>query len=216
MKKIIAAIAVVALASSVCAARPTGLNIGGGLSVNSINSTSKITSGGTQFLTESAAYVGAFAEVGYDLAFSPIVGLYFGARYNWGFNGEFDLEKTSGSTDSMRWMSNITIPVHFAVNIPVGNSSFFFNLGPSVDFWLSYKGVKITATQTSSVSATVNYFDLYNFNKVNLYLGGKVGFNIRNHVKIYAAYDRSMINLIKANNTSAYSNDFRIGASYVF
>lgn len=221
MKKVFAIIATLALAATVCAARPTGFNIGAGYSAEFF----KYTGGfGGLSDTDNNMYGGAFVEAGYDFSFSDLLGLYAGARFNLGFN--FDAAGNDNLTIfNIKEISNLTIPVMFAVSVPAGKSSIFFNVGPSFDFWLSSKGFIGGETSSASSSRVINYFDGDDSTRrVNILLGGKVGVNIINHIKVYAAYDHTMLNMLKDGDkykeygasAKASMGQLRIGAAYVF
>lgn len=207
MKKVLFTVAVLLL-SLTAFARPTGLNVGGGALFNFVNSSSSIS-------TEKGTLVGPFAEVGYDWAFSPVVGLYVGGRYSMAFDGDYEKE-SAYSAAYLVVNSNLSLPVMLAFNIPAGQSSFFINVGPTFDYWLANKTIYTAQTSSTSASKVINNFDGNYLNRFNVYLGGKVGFNIKNHVKIYAGYDQSLINYSKQDKVKMSMGLLKIGAAYVF
>jgi len=202
MRKFLLAIAAFALSLTVTA-RPTGLNLGGGISTDFIyNSNSTDT------------FLGSFLEIGYDLDFTPIVGMYFAARYSIDFRLAYEYDAPVQSA-GFTFKSNIELPVHLILNIPAGKNTVFFNLGPTLDFWTGYRTVMVSTSAEEPIRI-VNHFDNDIFNRVNVDLGGKVGINIKNHVKVYAAYDQSLINLYKDSSQKCSAGQLRIGAAYVF
>lgn len=221
MKKVFAAIAALALAAGVCAARPTGFNIGAGYSLEMFK-----YSGAFGGLTESSdnTFGGAFVEAGYDFGFTDILGLYAGARFNLGFDVATS-EISSAKLYNINEISNLTIPIMLAINVPIGNSSLFFNAGPSVDFWLSNKQIVGGDTSSSSSHRVIdNFQNDDSARRLNILLGGKVGVNIINHIKVYAAYDHTLLNMLKDGDkykdygasAKVGMGQIRIGAAYVF
>jgi len=211
MKKVLFTIAAIMLTVSAIA-RPTGFNVGGGVSFNFMNEKAGSTS-------ESQTFVGPYVEVGYDLKFSPVVGLYFGGRYDLNFTGEFEANtKTEIATGYVTSRSCVALPILFEVNIPTGKSSLFIHFGPTLDYWLTYRSVIASGSSTSSTSKSINWFEKNDsVNRFNVYLGGRIGVNIRNHVKVFASYDQSLINYYKkSDNIKNSIGQLRIGAAYVF
>lgn len=215
MKKLILTFFALAVAVTAFAERPTGLNLGGGYGMMFYNQKTS----GTYDYKSTEAYVGAFAEVGYDLCFGKMSAVYFGARYDMNFRPDYE---ENGQTTSLGLgvTSYFDIPVKYQIAFNVSpKTKLFFQAGPTVNFWLSNR-VTYTETVDGKISGTVrrNLFENGNFNRVNLSLGGTAGVYF-NHVKIYAGFDAGLFNYLRSGQLGAakgYANNLRIGAAYVF
>lgn len=206
MKKAFVVIAAILMSTSLFS-RPTGLNVGAGYSMDFVK-----LSIGTE--RSSEILFGPYIEVGYNLTFTPVVGMYFGARYN------FDLQVDGNVVDGVQkggitYLSNLSAPIQLSINIPAGESSLFINVGPTLDYWLGYKSMMVTTSAAEPVSV-IDHLDNAFYNRFNVYLGGTIGVNIKNHVKVYGAFDQSLINYMKPSACKRSVGLLRIGAAYVF
>jgi len=206
MKKLIVAILVILFSAPVFS-RPTGLNVGGGFSMDFVNNV-------TVAKNFNETYIGPFAEVGYDLKFSPVVGLYFGGRYQLGIKVDYDYEEGVQKVGTT-YLSNISLPIFLSFNIPVGKSSLFINVGPTLDYWLSYASVMVTNDYQAPFSYD-NKMDNSKYKRFNVYAGGEIGVNIKKHIKVYGAFNQSLINYRKEHGYKRSVGVLRIGAAYVF
>lgn len=208
-KALLVAAAAFALSSTVFAGRPTGLNLGGGYSADFLK-------GDFGTRSETATFVGPFVEVGYDLPFTNVLGLYVGARVNMGFDGKYQFSEDYQAA-ALTYVTNLSLPVQLALNVPVGSSSLFLDLGPTFDYWAAFRTVAATNSSIGSDIDSIDYLkDDNDVRRANIFLGGKLGVNIKNHVKVYAAYDQSLLNYVKNGDGKCGSSLFRIGACYVF
>lgn len=212
MKKILLSAAVILMAVSASAKRPTGLNLGGGLGINFMCIGDK-----------SRSYAGPYAEVGYDFNFDKHNSLYVGGRYSALYNTSFTWGNTIvGYTESSRWtcLSYFDIPLKYRFSFNVApTTKLYVDLGPTANFWLSGRTHQNFNASGKSGSVTFhdNWFDHKGFNRVNLSLGGSVGVNLNNHVKIYVGYDQGLFSCTSTNQWG-YSNvgQLRFGAAYIW
>lgn len=207
MKKILISIAVLLMATTAFA-RPTGLNLGGGFAGN--------------FMCldgESNFFPGGYFEIGYDLTLGKHGGMYFGARTS----ALFDSEYRAGSIGGVRYAGEASAHLHY-IDIPIfyefvakvsPKNKFFFNLGPTVNFWLIACSHYSATSSGVTVSERENWFDYDCWNRVNLSLGGNIGF-IFNHVKVYAGYDQGLFSFTKKDYGFSNVGQLRVGAAFVF
>jgi len=213
MKKLLLSVAVILIAVSASAKRPTGLNLGGGLGINFMC----LPQG-------SSSFVGPYAEVGYDFNFDKHNSLYVGGRYSALYNASFAWGTTiSGNyTELKKWtcLTYFDIPVKYRFNFSVSPSvKLYFDAGPSVNFWLSARSHQNwnDIKHPGSVTYHNNWFNYSGYNRVNLSLGGSIGVDLNNHVKIYVGYDQGLFSCTGTDKWG-YSNvgQLRIGAAYIF
>lgn len=208
MKKLLVSIAIILMAMAASAQSPTGLNVGAGF-VNNFTSLSD----------EHYSFTGGFLEVGYNLQLSELSGFYFGVRADAVYNGR--IMRVYGSqyavSEMFTRMWYLDVPVRYSFMMG-DNIKFFFDIGPTVNFWLSARSRwDAASTITPGVyGGTINWFDDDYCNRVNLSLGGNIGI-LAGPVKIYAGYDQGLFSMTKTDKLG-YSNigQLRVGFAYVF
>lgn len=226
MKKLIVLFAAAAICVSAFAARPTGLNIGGGYAMGFYRSSGDPeTPLGAFTLLDDQNYYGAYVEVGYDIKVAKHSKVYFGARFDELLTGEFSSSSRSSAYSAyVGDRTYLDIPVKYQFSGKIApNTRLFFTVGPTVNVWLVNAAVYTMGSASSvdsKITERVDYFRQYPdvYNRMNLSLGGSFGV-ITHHVKIYAAYDQAVCNSAKGNSSNKYSVSFgqlRVGAAYVF
>lgn len=224
MKKII--VSLVALFVAISAfARPTGLRLGGGYSMDFYGAEKGID------LEEldRADFYGAFLEVGYDWNFTEHSALTVGLRGNLLFNTKFNSQKDIVRKDDYSFSGQISnrfyldIPVKYQFSFNVSPKvQLFFDLGPTLNFWLGNRTTEFFSAKVGGKSdgdaASANWFKETNgeyYNRVNVSLGADAGVYF-NHVKIYLGYDQGLVPFIKKEFGKSALGQLRIGAAYVF
>jgi len=204
MKKIIIALAVVCLSAATLSARPTGLNLGGGLAYEAFSFKSSLS--GEKGLTD---FLAAYAEVGYDWKLAKNCYIYVGGRYLEGF-------RSNGSGNAFETIGDIQVPIFYQQNFPVGKkkSKLFLEAGPTLDFW----ALNIYTEEVGGRIVTTNVFrnNPNAANRFNVYLGGNFGIKINMHAKIYVGGDYGMIDVNKASEIKSNRWQVKIGAAYIF
>jgi len=203
MKKILISIAILLMATTAFAKSPKGLNVGGGFANNFMT-----------FETDNESFFGGFAEVGYNLKFGKTSGLYFGARGDMLYNTQYSYGY-GPSVDAISRLVYLDVPIKYAFEVG-GRTKFFFDLGPTVNFWLGARTHVEARSGSVTLSETKRWFDQDIFNRVNLSLGGNIGVKI-GHAKVYAGYDQGLFSFTKTDKVG-YNNvgQLRIGFAWVW
>jgi len=199
-KKFLVAIAMLFVASAFVSARPTGLNLGGGISTSFFHTSGE---------REDVGYLGAYAEVGYDFKLAKNSYIYTGLRYLEAFNASEEV-----SVAVLRRTGDIQVPIFYQQNFPVGKkkTKLYLEAGPTFDFWAVW--MENCFPKTGSM-VTVNLFNEVNPNRFNVYVGGNFGIKIQNHVKIYLGGDYGLVNVLR-NVGQVNRWQLHVGAAYVF
>lgn len=231
MKKFILTLIVFAAATSAFAARPTGLRLGAGYSMDFYKADvdgSTLYGGGLGL--DNTSFLGAYVEVGYDWALSHHSTICVGARFNTLFNGKLDNNNyikgkdwSIGGQASNRSYIDIPIMYQFAFDLSK-NVQLFIAAGPTANFWLNNNTVFASAsniqTKASSNANSVNWFkeNIFSenfYNRINMSLGGQVGVYFY-HVKAFVGYDQAVFNFSDKQYGKTSLGQLRIGAAYVF
>lgn len=222
MKKIV--VSLVALFVAISAfARPTGLRLGGGYSMDFYGAEKD-----ADLILDRADFYGAFIEVGYDWNFTEHSALTVGLRGNLLFNTKFNSQKgVVGKDDysvsgqiSNRFYLDIPVKYQFSFNVSP-KVQLFFDLGPTLNFWLGNRTTEFISAKVGGKSdgdaQTYNLFkDLDGrYNRVNVSLGADAGVYFH-HVKIYLGYDQGLVPFIKKDFGKSALGQLRVGAAYVF
>lgn len=216
MKKITLSLIILLIAISTFAARPTGLRLGGGYSMNFYNSDLQ----DIKLIKETLDYgqfYGGFVDVGYDWNLSNHSTISFGGKLNMLFNGEVSKVKDiySGQLTNRLYL-DIPLLYQFAFNVST-KVQIFIAAGPTANFWLT-NGTTYLISNTGTKKTDGKYVNWFKdnddlFNRINVSLGGQLGVYF-SHVKIYAGYDHSLMGYFK--DISSSYGQARIGAAYVF
>ena len=121
----------------------------------------------------------------------------------------------SGSGTFMEHALNVPVLLNYGIDL-ARDTRFFVSGGPTVQYGLAstvkYEGNVLGV----SGSSTVNNYDNQNFNRLNVYLGGGVGFTVAG-IQIHVGYDYGMLNQYKGDNaTPCHRSNLKIGAGFAF
>lgn len=121
----------------------------------------------------------------------------------------------SGSGTFMEHALNVPVYLNYGIDL-ARDTRFFVFAGPTVQYGLAstikYEGNVLGL----SGSSTVNNYDNQNINRLNVYLGGGVGFTVAG-IQIHVGYDYGMMNQYKGDNaTPCHRSNLKIGAGFAF
>ena len=162
---------------------------------------------------------GAFAGVSFNIPIAGGLGIAPGVYYSMITNKD----TASGSILGISLSGAKTFMEH-AINAPVylnyglelsRDAKFFVFGGPTVQYGLAstYK-VEGSAGGVGGQS-TINNYDNENYNRLNVYVGGGVGFQA-GAIQVTAGYDYGMTDLNKSDNVEAHRSNIKIGVGFVF
>lgn len=205
MKKAFTLIAAVAITVSAFAQRGQGLQIGAGLDLNFY---SYSPSGEWNGLKSADGY---HVTVAYPFALTDKNAISVGLRWS---NTFYYKEVSLGEFKTRDDISFgfISLPVKFEQHF----GGFFFNVGPTISYWVMAKD-KIT---TGGISTSINMFDGPAKDEVNRFdvaAGAALGYDFR-HIRLAAAYDYGFISNVKDNllNFKVNRQSARISVAYIF
>ena len=121
----------------------------------------------------------------------------------------------SGSGTFMEHAINVPVYLNYGIELARDTKVFLFG-GPTLQYGLS-STVKYDANVAGvSGSKTFNNYDNENFNRMNVYLGGGMGFQI-SALQITVGYDYGMMNQYKGDNaTKCHRSNLKLGVGFVF
>jgi hypothetical protein len=121
----------------------------------------------------------------------------------------------SGSGTFTEHAINVPVYLNYGINIARDTKVFLFG-GPTLQYGLA-SNVKYDATVAGvSGSNTVSNYDNANFNRMNVYLGGGLGF-LAGPFQITVGYDYGMMNQYKGDNAiNCHRSNLKIGAGFSF
>ena len=121
----------------------------------------------------------------------------------------------SGSGTFMEHAINVPVYLNYGIDL-ARDSRFFIFGGPTVQYGLAstvkYEGNVLGV----SGSSTHNNYDSENFNRLNVYLGGGVGFTVAG-IQLHVGYDYGMMNQYKGDNaTPCHRSNLKLGVGFAF
>lgn len=121
----------------------------------------------------------------------------------------------SGSGTFTEHAINVPVYLNYGINIARDTKVFLFG-GPTLQYGLA-SNVRYDA-QVAGVSGsnTVSNYDSPDFNRMNVYLGGGLGFQA-GAFQVTVGYDYGMMNQYKGDNAiNCHRSNLKIGAGFVF
>ena len=121
----------------------------------------------------------------------------------------------SGSGTFTEHAINVPVYLNYGINIARDTKVFLFG-GPTLQYGLA-SNVRYDA-QVAGVSGsnTVSNYNDSNFNRMNVYLGGGLGFQA-GAFQVTVGYDYGMMNQYKGDNAiNCHRSNLKIGAGFVF
>ena len=121
----------------------------------------------------------------------------------------------SGSGTFMEHAINIPVYLNYGIDLARDTRFFVFG-GPTLQYGLAstvkYEGNVLGV----SGSSTVSNYDNDNFNRMNVYLGGGVGFTVAG-IQLHVGYDYGMMNQYKGDNaTKCHRSNLKLGVGFAF
>lgn len=150
-------------------------------------------------------------------------GLYLGGHFNIPIAGGLGiapglyweyLSGENGSTVVTKTNEHyLSVPVMFNYSYPVSNAfSVFAYAGPGINFGLSSKA---SATLLGNTTTTDLYKDS-DYSRWDITIGGGIGVDILNMIRVEAGYNYGMLDRNTADNMTAHRSEFHVGVAYLF
>ena len=161
----------------------------------------------------NGVYVGAGYTIHFSDAFALTPGIY------WSMMGK----KETGSIGALTLGGDfkehsLNIPLHFSYGANLApDTKFFVYLGPTFQYGLSSKTTASGSIAGISGDRTTDNFDSDNYSRFNVLLGGGVGAQVIDAIRITVGYDAGLTNLYKGSGDFIQRrNQLKIGVAYVF
>lgn len=121
----------------------------------------------------------------------------------------------SGSGTFMEHAVNVPVYVNYGIDLARDTKVFLFG-GPTLQYGLA-STVKYDANVAGvSGSKTTSNYDNANYNRMNVYLGGGMGFQV-SALQITVGYDYGMMNQYKGDNaTQCHRSNLKLGVGFAF
>lgn len=113
----------------------------------------------------------------------------------------------------------LNIPLYLNYGMELGHANLFFFAGPTFQFGLSskYKAEADVPLAGLIAKGEVNNYKDLNMGRFNVYMGGGIGVDLNEILRITVGFDYGLVNLNK-NGTGDKSNRYnlKIGVGYLF
>lgn len=159
---------------------------------------------------------GAYAGVTFNIpvagGFGIAPGVYYSMLTSKDTANIGELVSTSGTF--MEHAINVPVYLNYAFNLARDTKIFVFG-GPTAQYGLA-STVKYDANIAGiSGSGTISNYDDDDYNRLNVYLGGGIGFGI-SALQITVGYDYGMMNQYKDTDLSCHRSNLKLGIGFAF
>ena len=163
---------------------------------------------------------GAFAGVSFNIPLAGGLGIAPGVYYSMITNksaaaGNIFGLNISGASTFMEHALNVPVYVNYGFALAPDTKFFVFG-GPTAQYGLASTTKGEIGVGGSSADKTYNNYDNQNYNRMNVYLGGGIGFQV-SAIQITVGYDYGMMNLYKGDNaTKTHRSNLKLGIGFCF
>ena len=163
---------------------------------------------------------GAFAGISFNIPLVGDLGIAPGVYYSLIGSKSGDAASIFGVTfsDSSTFLEHaVNVPVYLNYGYDLTfDTRFFVFGGPTLQYGLASTVKYDGSVGGASGSRTYNNYDNENFNRMNVYLGGGLGFKI-SALQITVGYDYGMMNQYKGDNApKCHRSNLKIGVGFGF
>lgn len=116
----------------------------------------------------------------------------------------------------------INLPVHLSYGMDMGHAKLFVYGGPTFQYGISSKykvdGTAATALGVIAADGVIDNYKENDMSPFNIYLGGGLGADLNNLLRVTIGFDYGLLNLYKGDNENTKYNryNFRVGVGYLF
>lgn len=160
---------------------------------------------------------GAYAGISFNVPISGGLAIAPGVYYSLLTSKETASLGTiaSGSGTFMEHAINVPVYLNYGVDLARDAKVFVFG-GPTLQYGLASNVTYEGNVLGVSGKTTSNNYDNQNFNRMNVYLGGGVGFGVGD-LLITVGYDYGMMNQYKGDNaTQCHRSNLKLGVGFGF
>ena len=179
-----------------------------------LNSTETIK-GNSNSINSNGAFAGFTFNVPIAGGFSVAPGLYYSMITNKdAAAGSLFGVNLSGSSTFMEHAVNVPVYLNYGVDV-ARDMRFFLYGGPTLQYGIASTTTDVIGVGSSASTSKYNNYSNENYNRMNVYLGGGVGFSAAG-ILVTVGYDYGMMDLYKDENHSAHRSGLKIGVGYAF
>ena len=163
---------------------------------------------------------GAFAGISFNIPISGGLGIAPGVYYSMitnksGGAGTILGIPASASSTFMEHAVNVPVYLNYGIDLARDTKVFFYG-GPTVQYGLASSTTLAGGVGEISADKKYNNYDNENYNRMNVYLGGGMGFQV-SAIQITVGYDYGMMNLYKGDNaTKTHRSNLKLGVGFCF
>ena len=163
---------------------------------------------------------GAYAGVSFNIPVAGGFGIAPGVYYSMIGSKSGDAAtifgvNISGSSTFMEHAINVPVYLNYGYELARDTKIFVFG-GPTVQYGLASTVKYDGSVGSASGSKTYSNYDNENFNRMNVYVGGGMGFQI-SALQITVGYDYGMMNQYKGDNAaSCHRSNLKLGVGFCF
>ena len=163
---------------------------------------------------------GAYAGVSFNIPLAGGIGIAPGVYYSMigsksSDGGSIFGVNISGSNTFMEHAVNVPVYLNYAIELAHDTKVFLYG-GPTLQYGLASTVKLDGSVGSASGSRTYNNYDYDDFNRMNVYLGGGMGFQI-SALQITVGYDYGMMNQYKGDNaTKCHRSNLKLGVGFCF
>jgi hypothetical protein len=159
----------------------------------------------------SANANGAYAGFSFNLPIAGGLGIAPGVYYSMITGKTLDLGTIATGT-LMEHAVNVPVYVNYGFELSRDTKLFVFG-GPTLQYGLA-SSTKLSSGLTDKSLTSDNYKDA-DYNRMNVYLGGGIGFGI-SALQITVGYDYGMMNQYKNTDASYHRSNLKLGVGFAF
>ena len=189
------------------------------MSVNAgyLNSTQSFQESNSKSINSNGAYAGVSFNIPLAGGFAVAPGLYYSMITNKS-GGAGSILGIPVSATSTFMEHAINVPVYFNYGMELARDTKVFAFaGPTLQYGLA-STTKLAGGvgEYGGDTSYNNYEHNKNYNRMNVYLGGGIGFQV-SAIQITVGYDYGMMNLYKGDNaTQTHRSNLKLGVGFVF
>ena len=181
-----------------------------------LNSSQSFSDSNSKAINSNGAYAGVSFNIPIAGGFGIAPGLYYSMITNKNSNsGKILGIPVSVSSTFVEHAVNVPLYLNYNLNL-ASDANFFFFAGPTAQYGIASSTKIAGGIGESSSDNKYDNYDGDNYNRLNVYLGGGVGFQV-SAIQITVGYDYGLMNLYKGNNaTNTHRSNLKLGLGFVF
>ena len=188
------------------------------MSVNAgyLNSTQSFASSNTKSIASNGAYAGVSFNVPISGGLAIAPGVYYSMITNKsGGAGTILGIPASATSTFMEHAVNVPVYLNYGIGLSRDTNVFLYG-GPTLQYGLASTTTLAGGVGEISADRKYNNYENENYNRMNVYLGGGVGFKV-SALQITVGYDYGMMNLYKGENaTKTHRSNLKLGVGFAF